>query len=80
MTGARQSTGGKGTDATDLWRHDGRGARNCSLVCGLRTNDLDRQEGSRSWEDGRRLLLELLGLAATGLTGTQIVGYADPHY
>eukprot|EP00961_Rhodomonas_salina_P013505 180971-Rhodomonas_salina.1 len=31
MTGARRSTVGKGTDATELWRREGRGARNCSL-------------------------------------------------
>eukprot|EP00961_Rhodomonas_salina_P038337 515569-Rhodomonas_salina.1 len=80
MTGTRQSTVGKGTDATDLWRCDGRGARNCSLVGGLRTNDRDRQEGSCPRDGGRRLPLELLGLAATGLTGTQIGGDADPHY
>eukprot|EP00961_Rhodomonas_salina_P247547 3344500-Rhodomonas_salina.1 len=35
MTGTHQSTVGRGTDATNLWHHDGRGVRNCILVCGL---------------------------------------------
>eukprot|EP00961_Rhodomonas_salina_P198242 2674859-Rhodomonas_salina.1 len=54
------------------------GTASWSVVSG--SNDLDRQEGSRPWDDGRRQWLELLGLAATGLTGTQMAGDADPHY
>eukprot|EP00961_Rhodomonas_salina_P023361 313770-Rhodomonas_salina.1 len=54
------------------------GTASWSVVSG--PHDRDRQEGNCPWEDGRRQSLELLGLAATGLTGTQMVGDADPHY
>eukprot|EP00961_Rhodomonas_salina_P072318 971328-Rhodomonas_salina.1 len=65
MTGTHQSTAGRGTDATNLWCCDGRGVRRKALA---------------HWRGGRRSSLELLGLAATGLTGTQMAGNADPHY
>lgn len=65
LTGTHPSTAGKGTDTTNLWYSDGRGARRRAIAHG---------------RGGRRCSQELLGLTATGLTGTQMAGDADPHY
>eukprot|EP00961_Rhodomonas_salina_P047018 630886-Rhodomonas_salina.1 len=65
MTGTHQSTVGRGMDATNRWCCDGRGARRRATAHG---------------RGGRRRSQELLRLAATGLTGTQMAGDADPYY